>query len=381
MPQLTGFVAASLVGTTIVLLAMQLYADMRSALTGRDSVIESTYVILSRQPEADDATFSPSDVADIAAQPFALRAAPFTASAYGVYASLTVGSMDVGTRMFFESVPDAFLDIAWPPLPAVEADGEWTAEVPVVVPRSYLSLYNFGFAPSQQLPRLTESLMGMLRIELTLTAADGRALRLPARVVGLTTRLNTVLVPEAFMAWSNRRLAPGMAPPPSRIIVEVAAGGTDAALTDYVRGHRLYVDDGSLEASRTLSLLRLVAAIVGGVGVLISGLAIALLMLSIFLLVQKNADKLHTLLLLGYPPARVARPYQLLTLALNIVATAGALAATLALRAAYLDLLWELFPQLHEASTTPTIVAAAGLCIAVSALHAAAIRAKINRLR
>ena len=43
-----------------------------------------------------------------------------------------------------------------------------------------------------------------------------------------------------------------------------------------------------------------------------------ILMLSIFLLLQKNSAKLENLLLLGYAPGRVARPYWLLTLWLNL---------------------------------------------------------------
>lgn len=42
-------------------------------------------------------------------------------------------------------------------------------------------------------------------------------------------------------------------------------------------------------------------------------------MLSIYLLLQKNTSKLENLLLIGYSPAKVALPYQMLTLALNAV--------------------------------------------------------------
>ena len=42
-------------------------------------------------------------------------------------------------------------------------------------------------------------------------------------------------------------------------------------------------------------------------------------MLSIYLLVQKNSSKLENLLLIGYSPNNVAKPYQVLTIALNIV--------------------------------------------------------------
>ena len=53
-------------------------------------------------------------------------------------------------------------------------------------------------------------------------------------------------------------------------------------------------------------------------GLVFSVMSFYILMLSIFLLLQKNSAKLETLLLLGYAPGRVARPYWLLTLWLNL---------------------------------------------------------------
>jgi hypothetical protein len=47
-------------------------------------------------------------------------------------------------------------------------------------------------------------------------------------------------------------------------------------------------------------------------------LALIILTLSIYLLLQKNISKLENLVLIGYTPARVALPYNLLTLILNI---------------------------------------------------------------
>lgn len=56
-----------------------------------------------------------------------------------------------------------------------------------------------------------------------------------------------------------------------------------------------------------------------GVGLFISILSFYILMLSIFLLLQKNTTKLESLLLIGYSPNRVALPYQILTVGLNII--------------------------------------------------------------
>lgn len=73
-------------------------------------------------------------------------------------------------------------------------------------------------------------------------------------------------------------------------------------------------EDGKLDAGKTTYFLRLIVGIVLGVGLFISILSFYILMLSIFLLLQKNTTKLENLLLIGYSPARVARPYQVLTL-------------------------------------------------------------------
>ena len=51
---------------------------------------------------------------------------------------------------------------------------------------------------------------------------------------------------------------------------------------------------------------------------LFSLLSIIILTLSIYLLLQKNITKLENLVLIGYTPSRVAMPYNLITLVLNL---------------------------------------------------------------
>ena len=52
--------------------------------------------------------------------------------------------------------------------------------------------------------------------------------------------------------------------------------------------------------------LKVIIGIVLSVGLLISVLSFYILMLSIYLLLQKNTSKLENLLLIGYSPAKVA---------------------------------------------------------------------------
>ena len=252
-------------------------------------------------------------------------------------------------------------------------------EVPIILPRSYLALYNFGFAESQSLPKLSEGVVSMIQMDLRLRGEGGAEQRLKGRVVGFSTRLNTVLVPAAFMHSSNEMLAPHSQPDPTRLIVEVKNPADDAIAT-FINEHGYELEDNSLEAGRTTYFLKIVAGIVMAVGLLISALSFYILMLSIFLLVQKNSDKLQNLLLIGYSPAKVSLPYQLLTIVLNVLVLLLALGALLWIRQRYLERLWQIFPSLSEGPLTPALLVGVGIFVVVSFFNILAVRRKINGL-
>ena len=109
-------------------------------------------------------------------------------------------------------------------------------------------------------------------------------------------------------------------------------------------------------------------------------LSFYILMLSIYLLLQKNTKKLETLLLVGYSPARVARPYQLLTVALNAVVLALGLLVVSLVRSAYLDVLGRMFPQMKGGSMAVAVTVGIVLFLIVSAINIAAVRKKINSI-
>ncbi len=380
-PQLLGFFMANMLGLTIVLVAVQMYNDIVPAFRGDDGVLQGTYLIVSKHisaasPLTDNSSqgFTDEEIADLSRQSFVARVGAFTPSRYRVAASIGMGSQRVGTDMFFEAVPDGFVDAdlsAWRFDPS-------RGEIPIILPRSYLAIYNFGFAESQALPKLSEGVVSMVQMDIRLR---GRGLdeTLRGRVVGFSTRLNTILVPESFISWSNDRYATEPASPPTRLILELS-NPTDAALPAYVSEHHLDLENDRLEASRATTMLRIVAGVVAGVGLLISALALYILMLSIYLLVEKNTLKLQNLLLLGYSATRVSLPYQLLAVGMNLAVMCLAVVLTLVVRSRYLDLLWQAFPRLQEGAVMPTIAAGLALTIGVAVVNAIAIRRKIDAL-
>lgn len=59
------------------------------------------------------------------------------------------GQAVLNSELFFESVPDGFVDV---PLKDWQYR-EGSKEVPIILPRTYINMYNFGFAQSHSLPK------------------------------------------------------------------------------------------------------------------------------------------------------------------------------------------------------------------------------------
>ncbi len=380
LPQLAGFFLANLLGMLIVLLSLQFYRDVKPIFSEEDGFIRPDYLILCKRISALNtiglgsvSTFSQKEMNDLKAQPFAKNVGAFTASQYKVACSMGInGVAQFGTEMFFESVPDAFVDVDLSKWHFNEGDDV----VPIILPRTYLAIYNFGFAQSQNLPKISEGVVGMVEMTIMMRG-NGLNEYIKGRVIGFSTRLNTILVPESFIRWSNARYAPEADTEPSRIILEVK-NPADDAIVNYINEKGYEMEDDKLDAGRMTFFLRLVSGIVMLVGLLISMLSFYILMLSIYLLVEKNTEKMRTLLLIGYSPARVALPYQLLTIGMNATVLLLAIGGLCLLRSLYMQQLWSVFPQMQDGSILPAVLLGIVLFAIVSLANALVIRRRIN---
>ena len=325
--QLTGFFFANLFGMVIVLLSAQFYKDVVPIFTEGDSFMKKDYMTATKKISTlgsfagKSNTFSSEEIEELKKQPFTRSVGAFTPSQFKVSAGLGMqeAGIHLSTEMFFEAVPDKFVDVS---LDKWHFD-ENTHTIPIIIPRNYLNLYNFGFAQSRSLPKLSEGLMSLIQMDI-LMRGNGRVEQYKGNIVGFSNRLNTILVPQSFMNWANQNFAPDSQPDPSRLIIEVD-NPADASIAKYFQQKGYETEDGKLDAGKTTYFLRLIVGIVLAVGLFISILSFYILMLSIYLLVQKNSSKLENLLLIGYSPNNVAKPYQVLTIALNIVVLTAAL--------------------------------------------------------
>ena len=381
--QLVGFFLANLIGLSIILCGVQLYSDVKPIVLG-ESLLSNDYLVLSKRVTSDNmfaretTRFSAEEIARLKAQPFVERLGEFRSSQFRV--SAAVSMFNASTLLFFESVPDTFLDIK---------SDKWHFEpgdktIPIIIPRAYLNLYNFGFSPSMAIPQLSEEFLGEIPLQVYITTRDSSVVRYEAYVVGFSERINTILVPESFLSWANDKyghrstegkLQGGV----SRVMIETA-DPSDKAIGKYLAENGYHAEDNGSATSKMSYLLNIGLVVIVGIGAIFSILSLCILTLSIYLLLQKNTTKLENLVLAGYAPRVVAAPYKLLTALLNVAVVGGAVGVALLLRHLYIGELSTLFGQSVGGSIAATLLSGVAIACVVILLNMHIIQRKVNEI-
>ena len=182
------------------------------------------------------------------------------------------------------------------------------------------------------------------------------------------------------MTWANNHYADdSLQKEPSRLIVEVN-NPADERIAQFFRERGYESEGDKLDAGKTTWFLKVVVGIVLAVGLIISVLSFYILMLSIYLLLQKNTTKLENLLLIGYSPARVALPYQMLTIGLNASVLLLSVGIVLWIRTLYVDVVAKMFPLMGSGSWWLMLVVGVLLFCLVSVLNVWAVRKKVTAI-
>lgn len=381
LPQMGGFFFANLFGMLIVLLGYQFYQDVVPVFTAEDSFMKQGYLIVSKKVSTAGTIsgrtnkFDHAETDELESQKFVTKLGVFTNTNYKVLANMSVNGVNIAnTELFFESIPDDFVDVdksRWQYKPGDRV-------VPIILPKTYLTMYNFGFAQSHSLPKLSEGLVGMIDFRLSIQGNHHEE-SFQGKVIGFSSRLSSILVPQSFMDWSNHYFSPDQNSEPTRLILEVG-NPSDMAISKYFDKKGYELEDDKLNSEKSIYFLKLVVSMVMVVGLIISVLSFYILMLSIYLLVQKNSDKLENLLLIGYSPKAVAKPYQLLTFGLNVIVLIAALVLLMPIRNYYMDIIQTLQPDINDSSMSPSIIVGLALLLLVAILNSVVIRRKIRRI-
>jgi hypothetical protein len=287
------------IATLLILTAVQIQANYNELLYGKsnqDSI--ANFLVINKVIDGNkrENVLSNEEIQKLKQQPFVEEAGQLTASRFKVSAQSPSDKFPFYTDLFFESVPDQFIDVK---------SKDWTWQqgstlIPMVIPNQFLDLYNFGFAPSQNLMQLTQSMVMALPVVINVHYQGG-IVPFTGKVVGFSDRISSVLVPQNFLAWANERFGTQTIAQPSRVVVKTKDPG-NPQLVKYLRENELTTD---ADKTRFSKYRQIVNAIVGASWV--TGavmLLFALLVFSLFiqLTIASTKNEINLLITIGTSP-------------------------------------------------------------------------------
>jgi len=374
--QLLGFAMANLIGLSIVLLALQLFFDINPLFTQKDTVFKRDFFVITKQVKAINAIsknnlgFKKDEIEELQNARFVKNIGKFTSSQFVIYGAVTAQGMTFGTDLFFESVPDDFIDVK---------TERWTFSpdsnfIPIILPKTYLDLYNFGFAESRSMPKVSQGLAGMVSMDITILG-NGKKEEFSGQIVGFSNRINTILVPQNFMQWANNRFAKGADTNPARLILEVD-NIADEQIATFFRERGYDVEGENAAVGKMSFFLKIIIAIAVAVGLFICLLSFVILVLSIYLILQKNMQKLQNLRLIGYSKNSIAKFYILLACGINFVVYLLAFVVVLLVRPYYLKSIGRVFAEFEPSNVLTTAIIGFAIFAVLSAMNIFIIRKK-----
>ncbi len=242
----------SVIGLSLLLISLQIYFDVQHLISDDSGAIDKDYLVIKKEisdlnmikqglsiisdSEKNNFsnTFNKAEIDEIKKEDFVDSLAIFKSCQYEVMAKMgdvKGGMPPFRTLVFFESIPDEFID-------AKTNKWNWeinNEEVPIILPTSFVDAYNFGIAISQGTPQISKKLIENIRFKLHLKGNEKQALYL-GKVIALSDRVNSILVPEKFLDYTNQNYGSNNQSQPSKLIISTK-NSKNPAITKFLNEH------------------------------------------------------------------------------------------------------------------------------------------------
>ena len=322
--QLLGYGIALFFGVTIVLVSIQFYVDVKPIFREDSSVFANNLMIINKKVSVlksmnkERLYFTTSEIEEIKNKSFIKTVSKFQVANYRVSAfSSKLNDFPMfQTELFFESVPSKFLN---------QNNKKWNWDstinfIPIIIPESYVKLYNFGFAESQGLPVVSNNMLS--RVEFTIKISNAYSSKnFKSKIVGFSDKINSILVPQEFMKWANEKYGREQKENTSRLLLEFK-NPNDESILAYFKEHNYAINKEKLEFNKLLFFFRFLFIGLFIIALVIVVLAVFSVLLSLDLILQKNKTILLNLYHLGYELKRISMFYKKVVVLITVVSVA-----------------------------------------------------------
>jgi hypothetical protein len=292
------------IGVLLLLCSLQMYININQLLRDKQNRKNGYDFIsvtkrITNENMGQDNRFQLPEVEALRQQPFIEDAAPLLANQFRVKASAG-NIIPFSTDLFLEALNEQFIDTVPPSFHWKPGD----IEVPIIFSSDFMEMYNV-FAPSQDLPQLSDETMSAVNIILECHTPNG-VIPFRSRIVALSDRINSVLVPEPFLVWANKNFAGVTQVPATRVYLKTKDANS-ADLLNYLEQQQYRVNKDKTKFGRVKQVLQAIISGMAGFGVLVILLAMVLFSFYLQLMVAKSQANLELLLTLGYGPSWLSK--------------------------------------------------------------------------
>lgn len=314
------------IGVLLLLCSIQLFVNLNQLMKER-SAKKTGYDFIAISKKINDSnlgqslSFSNKEIEELKAQSFIEDATPLIANKFIV--SATGGSaLPFTTDIFLEAIDNSFIDTLPPNFKWNPGDNI----VPIIVSSDYLELYNTVFAPSRDLPQVSEQTMSAIMLQLECSGIYGTK-TFRGNIVALSDRINSILAPKNFLEWANRNIANMPSDNPTRVYLKTTdANGVE--FLNYLQSKNYQVNKDKTRFGRIKQVLQAVVSGLGVFAVLVILLAMMLFSFYLQLMIARSKDNLQLLLTLGYSPNWLTNTVSKKWIPIYIIILLIALAAT-----------------------------------------------------
>ncbi|WP_343605102.1 hypothetical protein [Fluviicola sp.] len=247
--------------------------------------------------------FSLNEIEQMKKEPFILDVKPVESNNFTV--SIETNDPMVPRfrgNIFIQTVDPGFLDVKSDKWHWKEGD----TLVPMIMPRDFLVMLN-TYMSSAGIPQVSDELAMDIKFKFALMN-DTMKEYVSCRIIGFTNEVPSVLVPQNFMNWANKRFAPDAEQKITQIMIsgkENEFGLVEQMLKDrHLESKNAQVIVGRLKSM--VGTLILVVLVISIIAVFLSGLV---LIQYLQLLLSKNLYEVRTLMRLGHHPKTLVRTF------------------------------------------------------------------------
>ncbi|MBL86343.1 MAG: ABC transporter permease [Winogradskyella sp.] len=350
--QLVGYILTLFIGVFIVLTTLQLYQDVKPLISEQTDVFNDKSAVISKEVSVfksvnkDRIYFSSEEIDELKEQPFIKDVSIFNNADFRIkaYSKQSENIPLFQTDLFFESIPDAYID--------VESEdwiwGENDEVVPIIIPENYLKLYNFGFAESQGLPVLSKNTISQITFNLKVIGNFNSEVY-KSRIVGFSNKINSILVPQTFLEYANNKFGRSKKSRISRLLVTFN-NPTDERILQFFNENNYSINKDKLEFSKLSFFFNSALVFVIAVALIILVLSVAFILLSFNLIIQKNKAMISNLGAIGYSYKSISKFYQVVISVATVLAIVPAIILGIYVRNVYLEKIDTLFQFSEEGS-------------------------------